>query len=120
MGWGVGNGVGDHDDGADQCLPTLRTHSLDGVVVPDSVLKEWRRRKGLGAAAEQAVQQLPVTKGGGAEVAIGGRFGSPAARRPGVMTLGRCLRRIKKMAPLDERGMWLLNNLLSQVDIGKV
>ncbi|CAN0534854.1 unnamed protein product, partial [Ectocarpus sp. 12 AP-2014] len=94
MGWS--------DNGADECLPTLRTHSLDGLVVPDSVLKEWRRRKGLGAPAEQEVQQLAVAKGGGAEAAIGGRSGSPASPRPGAR-LSRCLQRIKKMAPLDER-----------------
>ncbi|CAM9360108.1 unnamed protein product [Ectocarpus sp. 6 AP-2014] len=116
MGWGVYSGIGDDEKGADECLPTLRTHSLDGVVVPDSVLKEWRRRKGLGAPAEQTVQQSTVAKGGGAEVAIGGRFSSPASPRPGA-TLSRCLRRIKKMAPLDERGMWLLNNLLSQTRV---
>lgn len=115
MGWGVCSDNCVDDDGAES-LPALRTHSLDGVVVPDSVLKEWRRRKGLGAAAEQRVQQLAVAKGGGAEVAIGGRFRSPSSSRPAV-TLSRCLRRIKKMAPLDERGMWLLNNLLSQVEI---
>ncbi|CAM9686393.1 unnamed protein product [Ectocarpus fasciculatus] len=112
MGWGVRSDNCVDDDGAES-LTALRTHSLDGVVVPDSVLKEWRRRKGLGAAVEQAVQQLAVAKGGGAEVAIGGRFRSPSSSRPAV-TLSRCLRRIKKMAPLDERGMWLLNNLLSQ------
>ncbi|CAM9786513.1 unnamed protein product, partial [Scytosiphon promiscuus] len=39
---------------------------------------------------------------------------TPPATSHGVPALSRCLHRIKKMVPLDERGIWLLNHLLSQ------
>lgn len=96
-------------------LPTLSTHSLEAVEVPESVVKEWRRRKGAAAAvAEQAQLELAGVVVEGRNGSGGGR-GSSAAQA--VSRLGHYLRRIKKMVPSDERGMWLLKNLLAQVGI---
>ncbi|CAM9989363.1 unnamed protein product [Pylaiella littoralis] len=91
-------------------LPTLATHSLDAVEVPESVVKEWRRRK-MGAAIEHAHVELA----GLAAPAAGGRASpAAAASKNAASKLSPYLRRIKRMAPQDGRGMWLLNNLLSQ------
>lgn len=104
----------------DQYLPTLSTHSLEAVEVPEGVVKEWRRRKGAAAAVAEHAHQLELA-GVVLEAAIveppsssGGGLGSPAAQTS-LSRLGHYLRRIKKMVPLDERGMWLLKNLLTQV-----
>lgn len=94
-------------------LPTLATHSLDAVEVPESVVKEWRRRK-MGAAIEHAHVELA----GLAAPAAGGRASpAAAASKNAASKLSPYLRRIKRMAPQDGRGMWLLNNLLSQVRV---
>lgn len=100
-------------------LPSLSTHSLEAVEVPEAVVKEWRRRKGAAATVAEHAQQLELA-GVVLETPIvdrastsGGR-GSPAAQTLSRL-LGHYLRRIKKMVPLDERGMWLLKNLLTQV-----
>lgn len=99
-------------------LPTLATHSLEAVEVPEAVVKEWRRRKGAAAAEAEHAHQLEQA-GVVLETASidrpssGAGRGSPVAQT--LSRLGHYLRRIKKMVPLDERGMWLLKNLLTQV-----
>lgn len=99
-------------------LPSLSTHNLEAVEVPEAVVKEWRRRKGAGAAVAEHAHQLElegvVLETSGVErPSSDGRRGSSAAQT--LSRLGHHLRRIKKIAPLDERGMWLLKNLLTQV-----
>lgn len=91
---------------------TLATHGLETVELPESIVKEWRRRKVGSAATEDAHMELT----GLAASAAGGS--SPTVVAPhAVSKQNHCLRRIKRMAPLDDRGMWLLNNLLSQVRV---
>ncbi|CAM9140345.1 unnamed protein product [Hapterophycus canaliculatus] len=111
------------DEHGVEYLPTLQTHSLDAVQVPDSVVKEWRRRKGVGTT--KAVAGTAVVPVGHAQnskpvatTTENGEIGrhTPFATPHAVPRLSRCLRRIKKMVPLDERGIWLLNHLLSQTD----
>lgn len=110
------------DEGGVEYLPTLSTHSLEAVEVPEGVVKEWRRRKGAAAAATEHAHQLEMAgfvlehPGVGRRPNSGEGRGSPAAQTLSKR-LGHYLRRIKKMAPLDERGMWLLKNLLTQVRI---
>lgn len=100
-----------NENGAEY-LPTLATHSLEAVQVPESVVKEWRRRKVGAAAAELAHMEVA----GLAAPAEGRRASfAAAATPPAASKLSRCLRRIKRMEPQDDRGIWLLNNLLSQV-----
>lgn len=67
------------------------------------------------ASAELAHMELAglvaAAEGGHASAAVA------AATPPAVSKLSRCLRRIKRMEPQDDRGFWLLNNLLSQVSL---
>lgn len=107
-------------------LPTLPTHSLEAVKVPEAVVKEWRRRKGAAAAVTEHAHQLELagvvldTPGDVDRPSSCGERGSPGRGSPAAQTVSRLrnhLRRIKKMVPLDERGMWLLKNLLTQVGL---
>lgn len=101
-------------------LPTLSTHSLEAVQVPEGVVKEWRRRKGAAAVVVEHAHQLELagvvmdTASVDRPSSSAGGPGSPAVQTS-LSRLGHSLRRIKKMVPLDERGMWLLKNLLTQV-----
>eukprot|EP00903_Cladosiphon_okamuranus_P007230 g7017.t1 len=93
-----------------------RAGTLEAVEVPEAVVKEWRRRKGAAATVAEHAHRLELA-GVVVENAVvkrpsSGRRGSSAAQS--LPRLGHYLRRIKKMAPLDERGMWLLKNLLTQ------
>lgn len=107
----------------------LQTFSLEEMSVPDAVVKDWRRRqhalKALQATTPEG-NQPPVTQkeaGGNmstietaamaAAAAAGGRNVPVASRAPS--SLAHQIYRIKNLAPSDERGMWLLNNLLEQV-----
>lgn len=97
-------------------LPTLSTHCLEAVAVPEAVVKEWRRRKEAAAAAAAVAEQELMT--GVLETPNVDRASTGGGGSPAVQTwsrLGHFLRRIRKMVPLDERGMWLLKNLLTQV-----
>lgn len=123
-------------------LGSLPTHSLEGVVLPEAVVKDWKRRQQSlrGQAVkvrggqrdsrgqlrslqrEVAVGQPTETIVGHGEekmdlttaaVAAGVRVQRPAAPTP--LSVERRLHLIKKMVPADERGTWLLNNLLAQV-----
>lgn len=115
------------DENGVEYLPTLQTHSLDGVQVPESVVKEWRRRKGLGTTSSSAAATATTSAGQGqnakavASATRNGETGrhAPPATPHDVPGLSRCLQRIRKMVPLDERGIWLLNHLLSQVRVGE-
>lgn len=110
------------------------THSLQDIVVPEGVVKDWKRRqqtlKGRGggdrvpnasAADEKAAggvedsKALLLLRTAADPMSRRSKAAAAAAcqRQPSIT--GRHLRRIKKLAPTDERGMWLLNNLLAQV-----
>ena len=155
-------------------LAALKTYSLQGIVVPDAIVKDWGRRKGNhnrggnkareqggrdshhhvvvqqqpsgctrhGEAAtggQQQQQQLQQQQWTTAETLVflhqdqaafaaeglaplaaasaGGRDGDDADASYVSSSVTYLLHRIRRMAPADDRGMWLLNNLLAQVGV---
>ena len=156
-------------------LAALKTYSLQGIVVPDAIVKDWGRRKGNhnrggnkareqggrdshhhvvvqqqpsgctrhGEAAtggqQQQQQQLQQQQWTTAETLVflhqdqaafaaeglaplaaasaGGRDGDDADASYVSSSVTYLLHRIRRMAPADDRGMWLLSNLLAQVGV---
>lgn len=94
----------------------LKTLSLENVFVPESVIRELKRRQH--ASIKEHTAKLAQGKRGKRH-GNKPRFGSESAadvRACGDQaTLAKLCRRIQKMVPYDERGACLLDNLLAQV-----
>lgn len=126
-------------------MAALPTYGLGGVSVPERVVQEWKRRQHVLKASQKGhrsgttqftlPQEVnphtgeilpPATIAGtdgnevGTTIGGSGSIDRVDSRPPaGTVEVGKLLRRIRKMAPEDERGAWLLNNLLSKVSYSR-